>query len=505
MGTSQEPTGKPFPGYDFDTFDGCVAAVGDEPSIEDPEGFCRWLDEEGKEALSDPNADEVLATVGVEFVSAVDEPAQDSEWLIAKDAEGPDGERHRWKSEATLYVRKGTSKDDDVKQVAFAPVLIPKEADKQGDVIPAPAIEDAAHTYLAEYRKVDSDHDLRDGKGTPVESWTLKQDTTFEMPDGGDSRVYPEGTWVMGIKFDDETWKRVTSGELNGLSIYGGAKPVDVDALLGKGITTDVDDDVEVDKSSENMADEPDPDEPGNDGEEQTSKQELGADQVSAMLAEFASMVEDGGLSPGATVEDFVRSLIDSGSIDETQVTGLSVFLNGGGGGDEAPDEGDGMGEDEGDEEMSTDDGVELDADGDGGDDGDVDKSDGEGDTEDVGKSVDGDGGDVFDDAPEWAQALKSEVDDLREQVEDPPRADRMESGDELSDRIAKDLTGKDDPDVARKAIREQVEKSDGDDGPSVSYDGITDGEGADASASDESGGSLHSAAANRRMTGGDN
>lgn len=236
MGEKQT-AGKKFPDYPFDTFDGCVAEMSGKPEIDDAQSFCGWLDSGGKQALQDPDAEEVLTELNVEYVSAVDEPAQDSEWLIAKDATDPDGSKHRWQTETRLYVSKSSkddvsADDDEVKQVAFAPVLVPKEADKQGDVIPKPTIESAAHRYLTEYRKVDSDHDLHEGKGSPVESWTLKSDTAFDIPGKGESRTYPEGTWVMGIKFDDETWGRIQSGELNGLSIYGGAKPVDIDSII---------------------------------------------------------------------------------------------------------------------------------------------------------------------------------------------------------------------------------------------------------------------------------
>ena len=518
MGTNESKT---FPGHDFDTFDGCVAAVGDDPAIDDPEGFCEWLEEEGKDALSDPNAQDVLATVGVEFVSAVDTPAQDSEWVIAKNEEGPDGETHRWQSETTLYVAKRDDGDEaskgDEKQIAFAPVLIPKEADKQGDVIPKPAIEDAAHRYLANHRKVDSDHDLRDGKGTPVESWTLKQDTTFEQPDGTESRTYPKGTWVMGIKFGDETWERVKSGELNGLSIYGGAKPVDVQSLLGKSFGGDPsnDADTEADTTTKNMTDDdtnPDGGDGGggDGGVEQTTKQDLSADQVSTMLSAFAGMVDDGTVSRDASVEDFVRAILSGGSVNEGEVTGLSVFL-GGDGGDGMETEADGSDGEDDDEGGDDDGGISMSDDGAGkSEDGDtdVDKNDdggdgGDGDGDDVSKSVDAD--DV--DNPVVAQiagaveSLSKQVENLRDEVEgNAPRGGKMEREDELSDRLVKDITGVDDPDVARKAIREQVEKST-DDSTEVDYDGITDEENADASAS----GAAHSASANSRMVGGDN
>jgi len=56
--------------------------------------------------------------------------------------------------------------------------------------------------------------------------------------------------------------------------------------------------------------------------------------------------------------------------------------------------------------------------------------------------------------------------------------------------------------------VREQVAKNDDDGGPNVDYEGITEDEDVTAEASDPddggSDGSLHSKAANTRMTGGD-
>jgi hypothetical protein len=566
-----EPTRKKFPGYEFDTFDGCVTAFTDEPSIDDAEAFCAWLDEEGAEALSDPNAEEVLAGLEVEFVSAVGRPAQDSEWLIAKNQDDPAGDRHRWQSEADLYVRKdddagvGDAVDADAKQVAFAPVLVPKEADKDGDVIPRPAIEDAAHNYLAEYRKVDSDHDLRDGKGTPVESWTLKNDTTFKRPDGTESREYPAGTWVMGIKFDDETWGRVEEGDLTGLSIYGGAKPIDAEELRegakntnkemtdkndGECATCDVDGvELEVAKSEDDipewfveshkreddpcwenyvmvgmkpdpngsgevpncvpeedadepdlmgsadmgvvdawneyveasMANESDPDETGKD--DGGIEKQIDANAVSGMLM---MIQESDGLSPDSSVKDFVISAVESGEVDEAEMRNMSVLLAddmGGGDDDDDDDEDD-------DEEMATDDGTD-----DAGIDLDVD----DGKSEDgVDKSVDDD---RIDTVASAVESLAETVDALQKKVEDAPFGDKMEN-DDLSDRIAKELTGKDDPDVARKAVREQVAKNDDGGAPEVDYEGIT--EDTDADDGGDTVTSNHSAAANTRMSGGD-
>jgi len=242
---STQPTGKPFAG--FEDFDGCVAAFGDRDDVEDPEALCRWLEEHGEEALSDPNAEEILTGLTTEFVSSVDQPAQDSEWLIVKDATAP---RSRAKTVERPYVfpRAGdvgttakrnvaegridvrSENDDGERQIAYAAVLIPNDVDKQGDVIPPHEVERSAHEYLAEYRKADVDHDLQDGAGVPVESWILKDETTFDLPDGG-TRTYPEGTWIVGMRFDDDEWQRVKRGDLSGFSIYGGASPINVDDL----------------------------------------------------------------------------------------------------------------------------------------------------------------------------------------------------------------------------------------------------------------------------------
>lgn len=192
------------------------------------------------------SAESVLTDLEVTYVSGVGEPAQDSQWVMAKDA---DAEAHGadWGVSAPLLVTEGTAEKaaeaaesgeegqgQPEQRKAWAPVLIPEEVDKQGDVIPRKEIEQAAHTFLAKYRQVDTDHDLLDGKGVPIESWTLKDARTFETADGGQSREYPGGTWMLGVEWSAEAWDRIKSGDLSGLSIYGEASQLDLDALAGK-------------------------------------------------------------------------------------------------------------------------------------------------------------------------------------------------------------------------------------------------------------------------------
>jgi hypothetical protein len=220
----------------------CVAHFEDVDGVDDPEAACdlvaanpdlddQYDVEDGGiaaflEELENPDAKSVLRDLEVTHVSGVADPAQDSQWILAKDADAKGAD---WGVSAPLVVK--AEDGDREQQKAWAPVLIPNETDKQGDVIPADEIEKAAHEFLSEFRNIDTDHDLLSGKGSPIESWTLKTESTFTRPDGGESREYPAGTWMLGVKFADEAWQRVKSGDLTGFSIYGEAEEVPTEAF----------------------------------------------------------------------------------------------------------------------------------------------------------------------------------------------------------------------------------------------------------------------------------
>lgn len=213
-------------------FEECVRTLQQEDSVDDPEALCGWLQENGFEAIRNSDPEDVLVGLEVEYVSVVDEPAQDSEWLVAKSAQAdadafdPDEPSLR---EGEFVVNKAA---EEPERKVWAAVLIPGEVDKQGDLVPRPEIERAAHDYLKHYRKVDEDHDLVDGSGEPIESYVAPEEVTFDMPDGSGTRTYPEGTWIMGVELQEDAWKRVQEGELTGFSIYGGAASLEPDELL---------------------------------------------------------------------------------------------------------------------------------------------------------------------------------------------------------------------------------------------------------------------------------
>ena len=247
----------------FEDYEACVFALDGE--VEDPETACTLIQDSPDVKTEDDvaefiaqlesveDAESMLTNLEVTYVSGVSDPAIDSQWILAKDTEAKGAD---WGVNCPIVLPKSmtvtvdgggrapiwskavenptgdedndTEADATEEQKAFAPVLIPNETDKQGDVIPSQEIEQAAHTFLEEHRKIDTDHDLFAGQGVPIESWTLKEPQTFTLPDGTESREYPKGTWMLGVKFSDEAWERVKDGELTGFSIYGEAQTIDL-------------------------------------------------------------------------------------------------------------------------------------------------------------------------------------------------------------------------------------------------------------------------------------
>jgi len=159
----------------------------------------------------------LIADVGVDLVSGVDVPAVDSKWVMTKDADS-----HDWRANTPILLSKA---DDEAQRISYAAAMIPREPDKEGDVVATPTVEKAAHGFLKQNGGVDTDHSLIDGEGEVVESWVLKEERTFDLP-GGETETYGPGTWMTGIEWGQDAWQRIQNGELTGLSIYGMAEHV---------------------------------------------------------------------------------------------------------------------------------------------------------------------------------------------------------------------------------------------------------------------------------------
>lgn len=389
-----EPSDVQKPVGPFEDFQGCVRHFEDDPEVDDPEALCNWMEQNKDlaqeydpndggilsfvESLKDPEAEKVLTNLQVTYVSGVGNPAIDSQWVYAKEADA-EREGADWGVSAPIVLHESktvevdgggrapvwstTAKDEDggdgEEQKAWAPVLIPNETDKQGDVIPADEIESAAHEFLAEFRKIDTDHDLFEGKGAPIESWTLKEAQTFTAPDGSESREYPAGTWMMGVEFADQAWERVKDGELSGFSIYGEATQLDVEdflngdvspeeaqeasaattaALAAKGVTgtdtTMTEDNQGADTSTD----------------EEQSKQ-VPAEGVDLIVGSIESYIASNDADLSTSIEEWLDWAVSGeGDFDVSELSVAGQEFSGGGGGDEdeSPDEG---AEDEGEEQ----------------------------------------------------------------------------------------------------------------------------------------------------------
>jgi len=215
-----------------------AAALADETEIgtDRAERVAEDIAREANHDLGDPAALYNSVTAGsglivdadLELVSGVETPAVDSDFVALKSTEEsteetPAGEGGRGRVPVLLKEESAEERAD--KRVSYAPAMIPREPDKEGDVVGTATVESSAWEYLKQNGGVDTDHNLIDGKGEVVESWLLKEEQTYELPAGG-TQTYEPGTWMLGIKWRAEPWDRIVAGDITGLSIYGTAEEI---------------------------------------------------------------------------------------------------------------------------------------------------------------------------------------------------------------------------------------------------------------------------------------
>ena len=143
-----------------------------------------------------------LKDLEVEFISLVKSPANGLP-LVLKQA----GSR--------VFLLE---KMDEERQVAYGIVYAPDVVDAQNDFADRFEIEKAAYRFMKAKRQdqVDQNHDFQPVVGAYIaESWIVKADDPwFPMP----------GAWAVGIKVEDPAvWAALKSGDLQGLSMAGGA------------------------------------------------------------------------------------------------------------------------------------------------------------------------------------------------------------------------------------------------------------------------------------------
>jgi Putative phage serine protease XkdF len=111
---------------------------------------------------------------------------------------------------------------DTMRQIVYAPALVPGEISIKGHTIGPEEIEYSAHRYMTQGCLVKGEHG---GKidAHVVESFIAPQDIHFDgenTPYG--AQTVPKGSWLVGIKVNDPSeWDKVMKGQYTGFSTGG--------------------------------------------------------------------------------------------------------------------------------------------------------------------------------------------------------------------------------------------------------------------------------------------
>ncbi len=226
-------------------------------------------------------AENLINQLSLENFSFVETPAQPSKFVMMKNKNGA------WNRNGPILKNKKEERDDDWETV-YAPVMVPGVEDEQGDVIPANVIKEAAHDFLEQgkTKDIDEGHNQITNKGSLVESWILKEDKEYELPDGEGYEV-PKGTWLAGVKPKPEVKERIEDGEITGFSIFGEAEKIDlINNAKAKVKSKESRGDKMTDKNEDEQASEP------QEENEAQEKQEL-PEELSETLEEIKQEIQE--------------------------------------------------------------------------------------------------------------------------------------------------------------------------------------------------------------------
>jgi hypothetical protein len=164
-----------------------------------------------------PKKKRFLKSVDVTFISLVDKGAN-QKTIIYKQANKP-ANAPADNYQKTISIKK----TDEEQHLVYGIVYSPDEVDTEGDFTNADVIKEMAHNFMKNLKitNVDKQHDFQADEGAVVESWLIKaNDPTFPND--------PEGSWAVAIKVvKEDTWTKIKSGEITGLSMAGIAKVED--------------------------------------------------------------------------------------------------------------------------------------------------------------------------------------------------------------------------------------------------------------------------------------
>lgn len=154
-----------------------------------------------------PEKKRFLKSVNVNFISLVDKAAN-QKTIIFKSADP---------SKNTYQKIVHLKKVDEDQHMVYGIVYSPDQPDTDGDFTTAEVIKQMAYDFMKNRNttNVDKQHDFDADEGFVAESWITKSgDPIFTLE--------PEGSWAVGIKvIKEDTWAKVKSGEITGLSMAG--------------------------------------------------------------------------------------------------------------------------------------------------------------------------------------------------------------------------------------------------------------------------------------------
>lgn len=136
-------------------------------------------------------------------------------------------EQQHLQREMALYVPVEKA---DMKRISYGVVLEPDTEDLQGDILEAEEIEKAAHDWMVNSQKGGLMHTELVPGAKVVESFISPADFYVQKSDGNMEKV-ARGSWVLGIQWPENIWKRIISGELTGFSVGGSGVRVEVDEV----------------------------------------------------------------------------------------------------------------------------------------------------------------------------------------------------------------------------------------------------------------------------------
>lgn len=114
---------------------------------------------------------------------------------------------------------------------------VAKARDGFRDFASGDALRKAAWNFMANGAEVGLGHESgTEGAGRTVESYILPCDWAVTAADGSE-HVIKKGSWMQGTVWTPATWELIKSGEINGVSMQGGAirrapSPADVARVI---------------------------------------------------------------------------------------------------------------------------------------------------------------------------------------------------------------------------------------------------------------------------------